>query len=257
MGSSEKQNKYTLEFAVGAGYVIFFCLALISYIAFIVFISKSSSKSSTPVNSFATNLPPVRPTPHLNSLTQPVVIRLFEDDFTDNHNQWNFIRYSFTEKVEDGKLSFEGLINDNYATTVCVKCPYLKDPFYLQADLTTKAATDQAFGIIFNYDIHSESFYEFEINTEAQKYFLYYHNANNDWSQRIGGVSDQIRSFPTTNTLGLYVTRNTVEFYINGQLVDAYTESGADFPQGNFAFYVDDWKFTLLVDNLKIDKIGQ
>ncbi len=133
----------------------------------------------------------------------------------------------------------------------------MKDPFYLQADFATKEATDQNYGIIFNYNNRDESFYDFEINTEAQKYFLDHHNADYGWSQRAGGVSDQIRSFPATNTLGLYVTRDTVEFYINGQFVDAYNESGAAFPQGDFAFYVADWKFTLIIDNLKIDKIGQ
>ena len=253
--SSEKQDSYTVELIVAAGYIIFFCLALILYITFLVNITNNSQKHSTPVNVFATSLPATTPTPHISSLIQPVVIRLFEDDFTNDSNHWTLRKNIFKEEARDSKLYFESLIDGDYAFTACGRCPKLKDPFYLQAEFATTEATDKNFGIIFNLNYSDNSFYVFQINTEAQKYF-FRHRSADGWSLRTAGESDQIKSFPVANALGLYVDQDTVEFYINGQIVDSYTESGYTFHKGDFAFYVDDSNFTLTVDNLTISKIG-
>ena len=155
--TSEKQGNYNLEFVVLAGYILFFCLALIFYFTYLASITNNSKKQQPAVNVFATNLLPTTPIAHITSVDQPNTVILFEDDFTSDLNHWARNKDIFKEDVVDGKLYFESF-DGNYAFTGCGLCPDLKEPFYLQADFATTTATDKGFGIIFNLNYNYNSF---------------------------------------------------------------------------------------------------
>ena len=250
-----KRPSYIAEYTVTAGYLLFFCLAF-SLCSTFYYLTYLQAQQTPPINTFATALPPTTPTPHIIAANQQNAPHLFKDDFSDNSHGWADTDDSATREVMLGKLLFKPKKEDVYAFTGCGYCPSLDTPFYLQADFSTGGVTDRGYGIYFNFDEHNNgSFFLFRINPEARKYYFYH--ANNDgWSIRAAGESSQIKAFPAINTLGIYANKDTVEFYVNGKIVDSYKESGYSFYKGDFGFYVDGSKFQLVVDNLMINKAG-
>jgi len=249
----KEKSSYTREYIIGAGYLLFFCLAF-SFCSIFYYFSYLQPKPS-PVNPFATSLPPITPTPHISPTNQQNGSTIFEDDFHDDVHAWSYTGDYVSAGVKKGKLSLEGQQANSYGFIVCKSCPYLSKPFYLQADFSTSEATDKSFGILFNLDSPRDSFYLFQINTESKKYYLFHHTAD-DWSLRAAGESDQIKSFPAVNTLSIYVNQNLVELYVNGQIIDSYKQSDHSFHIGNFAFFIDGSDFRLTIDNLVIKATG-
>ncbi|MCQ3938666.1 MAG: hypothetical protein DPW18_16710 [Chloroflexi bacterium] len=252
----EKQKDYTPEILLSAGYIMFFCLASAVCLAFYfyTFVQKQSAGS---VNVIATNLPSRTPTPHINPAGQSEAPIIFADDFSNDDNRWILPDgEGHSLSVEDGKLFLESKIDNEHAIAECRECPYLDEPYYLQADLATTTATNEDFGIVFNFNPSRETFYLLSINTESKEYSIY-HLGENSWSRRLEGGSLQIKSFPNPNTLGIYADSGIVEIYINGQIVDSFVQTGEPFHFGYFGFYVDDEGFELSVDNLIISKPGK
>ena len=253
---TEQQEKisHTKEYVIAAGYLLFLCLAFIlcSTIYYFTYLQPQP----TPVNTFATGLPPTTPTPHINPTNLQNASLIFKDDFSNDRHAWTGNEDYSKERVSFGTLIFESSKENTYAFANCGSCPDLDAPFYLQANLLPDKATDKGFGIYFNFnDKDNGSFFLFRINTEARKYYVY-HGANDGWTIRAAGESDQIKSFPASNTLGIYARKDVVEFYINGKIIDSYEQSGYSFYKGNFGFYVDNSGFKLLVDDLVINKVG-
>jgi hypothetical protein len=254
MDTEQKEKiSYTKEYIIAAGYIIFFCLALALCTAFYYFAYLQPKPPS--INSFATGLPPTTPTPHILPTNQQNASMIFKDDFGDDSHVWSDTDDVSRAQVTLGKLLFESKTEGSYAFTGCGLCPALDTPFYLQADFSTGKVTDKGFGIYFNFDSASGSFFLFRINVEARKYY-FYHGTNDGWSLRAAGESNQIKSFPAVNTLGIYAKKDLVEFYVNGKIIDAYRESGYSFHDGDFGFYIDGSKFQLIIDNLLISKSG-
>jgi hypothetical protein len=110
--------------------------------------------------------------------------------------------------------------------------------------------------MIFGLNHNTDSFYLFQINTEAKKYYLYHHTYDG-WSLRAAGESNHIKSFPASNILGIYANQDIAEFYINGEIIDSYNQSKPTFQFGYFGFYVDDTDFQLIIDNLMITDVGK
>ena len=98
-------------------------------------------------------------------------------------------------------------------------------------------------------------FYVFQINAEAKNYYVSHHSTNN-WLLRTSGESDLIRSYPSANTLGIYVNKDSLEFYINGKIANSYQETGISFQSGAIGFYVDSPGFKVIVENLAVYRIG-
>ncbi len=250
----KEKVSYLPEFMVAAGYILFFCLALTICSTF--YYLSYLQRQPVPINSFATSLPPTTPTPHIVPADQQNATVLFKDDFGDDGHGWAGTEDNSKEQVTLGKLLLESKKEGYYAFTSCALCPALDTPFYLQADLSTGHVTDKNFGIYFNYNYTDNGdFLLFQINTEARKYYFYYGN-NDGWSLWSSGQSDLIKPFPVTNTLGIYARKDAVEFYVNGQIIDSYEQSGYPFYLGDFGFYVDNSYFQLVVDNLIVTKAG-
>jgi hypothetical protein len=255
MDTQQKEKiSYIKEYVIAAGYVIFFCLAFA--LCIIIYYFTYLQPQPSPINAFATGLPPTTPTPHINPTNLQNASLIFKDDFSNDRHAWTDTEDDSQERVSYGTLIFESRKENAYAFANCGSCPYLDAPFYLQADLLPGIATDKGFGIYFNFNSNDNgSFFLFRINTEARKYYVY-HVTNDGWTIRAAGESDQIKSFPAGNTLGIYARKDVVEFYINGKIIDSYKQSGYSFHKGDFGFYIDNSGFKLLVDNLEINKIG-
>jgi len=255
MNTEPKEKvSYVTEYLVAAGYILFFCLTF-TFCSVLYYFSYLQPQPS-PINTFATGLPPITPTPHIRPTNLQSATPIFEDDFSNDSHAWTGTEDDSKEQVTLGKLIFESRKENTYAFANCGYCPSLNAPFYLQVDLSTGAGTDKGFGIYFNFKNNdNNSFFLFRINTEARKYYVF-HGNNDGWTIRAAGESDQIKSFPAVNTLGIYAKKDVVEFYINGKISDSYKQSGYSFHKGDFGFYVDDAGFKLIVDNLVISKIG-
>lgn len=248
-----QRPNYVPTFIIAAGYIFFFCLASILCYTF-YFLTYLVPKPA-PINTFATQLPPTTPTPHIVPGTQQHMTEIFKDDFSNDSHSWAVADDNTRTQVTLGKLLFESRKENFYSFAGCGYCPSLDTPFYLQADFSTGKATDRGFGIYFNFDYKGNgSFFLFRINPEARKYY-FYHGGNAGWTVRAAGESSEIKSFPDTNTLGIYANQDTVELYVNGMIVDSYKQSGYSFQKGNFGFYVDGPNFQLVVDNLIINKV--
>jgi hypothetical protein len=255
MDTEPKQKvSYISEFIVAAGYILFFCLAF-AFCSMFYYLSYLQPQPPA-INTFATSLPPRTPTPHVLPTDLKNAKIIFKDDFSDDNHHWTRTEDVLKEQVTLGKLLVESQKEGLNAYAECMSCPKLAKPFYFQADFSTGTATDKGFGIVFNVDDDWNNLSMFQINTEARKYF-FYRFSDDSWSLLAAGDSDQIKSFPTVNTLGIYANHDTVEFYINGNIVDSYTASGYKFHEGYFNFYVNDSNFKLVVDNLIISSIGK
>jgi hypothetical protein len=250
--ANQKRN-YIPEYIVAAGYLLFFCLAF-ALCSTAYYFTYLQSRPSPIINTFATSLPPLTSTPHVLPTDQQEAYAVFRDDFSDDHNGWADIESDSKVEVSRAALRVESQAEGYYAYAACRNCPTLTNPFYLQADFSTSTATDKGFGIYFNYDYEKDTSFIFGINTEARKYYLYYEDGD-DWSLRTVGESDQIKAFPAINTIGIYAQQDFVEFYVNGQIIDSYGQTGYSFHKGDFGFFVDDSDFQLIIDNLVISHL--
>jgi len=249
----KKHVNYVLEVVVAIGYILFFCLLIIVSSMFY----QLNSVHIPVINPLVTSLPPATPTPHISLSSIASVPKIFEDDFSYDQNQWGYGDGTSYHDIKNGKLIVESLKQGNYAIAACKLCPFLSEPYYLEADLSTDMATDEDFGIVFNHFYSDDNFYLFQINVESKKYYLYHHTSSGTWSLVMARESEQIKSFPASNTLGIYANVNSAEFYINGKIVDSYEESDNSFSNGYFGFYTNDSGFKLAVDNLTIYKAAR
>lgn len=246
-----KQVKYTIEFIVVIGYILF-CVLLFACLGF-YFVNVLQQPALK--NEFAESLPPTTPTPHILFTDQlETATILFKDDFDDDQNGWVNGQGESKEQVKNGKLTFESLIENNYSIAGCRSCTYMVWPYYFEADFSTDRATDQSYGIVFKLSYTNDYFYLFEINPEVKKYFLYYH-IQGEWYLLASGHSILIQSYPASNILGLYVKKDTLELYINRAIVDSYTDAGNSFHSGLFGFYVNNSGPQIIIDNLRVYRI--
>lgn len=247
---------YTTEYLIAAGYIILLCLAFAFFYLYFFLTYAIPKPKEEPVNTFATSLPPITPTPHFSFTDLQDKKKIFEDNFSDDANHWTMHKDFIDEKVVDGQLVFESVVEDNYAFTGCQSCPALDQPYFLQVDLATKEAVTDELGIVFNLDYSTDSFFVFQINSESRKYY-FYHNVDDAWSLRAAGETSHIKPSPESNTLGVYADHGKVDLYVNGHIIESYYQANHNFYEGDFSFYVDDWRFQVFADNLIIYDMEQ
>jgi len=252
--TQQKKSDETAAILISMGYIFFFFLAFMVLFAYYFFHYFSGRTSA--VNLLATNLPPRTPTPHISLTAIPNADVIFEDDFSTDENQWKYRANSNSEiKITDGRLMIQSPYKGTYAVTKCNACPYVQEPYFLQVNLETSAATNIGYGIAFNIGRIEHLLYLFDINPESKEYRLY-HETRDGWAFRMSGKSDFIRPYPEANRLGIYANKDTVDFYINDNLIDSYTEEGVLFYQGYFGVLVDDGGPQVFVDDLIVSKVG-
>lgn len=255
--ASQTKTKYTLEYIVAGGYIFFFCLVAFTCLGFF-YVNRSLMTPSLPVsNEFAESLPLSTPSPHvLSSHDFGADSILFQDDFINNQNRWLNSQDDTYEYLRNGRLFFHAENYGEYSIISCKACPYLKTPYYLETSLSTNIATDEGYGIVFNRSSTLDDYYLFMINPEIRKYFLFHHTPD-VWTLRASGESTLIHPYPKSTTLGLYAYQDTVEFYINGTIVDSYVESDHSFHHGFIGIYANNSWFGVLVEEIAIYEIGE
>lgn len=254
---SKPKINYTTEYIVGAGYLFFFCILLTACLGFFYLNRSLYLPAPPPANEFARNLPPLTPTPHISfprDLQEDSL--LFKENFNNNNNRWLNSKDDSKEKIQDGQLFFQSRDDGQNAILSCELCPDLKKPFYLETTLSTSAATDEGYGVIFNHSYTLEDYFLFMINPESRKYFLF-HCAADGWTLRASGESNLIQPYPESTTLGIYASQDSLELYINGEIVDSYVESGTSFHSGFFGLYTYSSWFGVLADKIVIHEIGE
>jgi len=250
----EQPKDHTVKTLIGIGYIILFCLIISTGMAF--FAATISSQTSEHINVVATSLPPRFPTPGAPTIDL-AASSFFEDDFSDNENNWfQPTDGTYTVEVKEGELFLQSNMYDDFLIVRCGDCPLMRKPYVLQVDLRTAKASNQLFGIVFAADLFDpKTFYLFTINTESKEYGLF-HFKNQNWSTRILGVSNMIKSFPNKNTLSILTDGDTAQFYINEEFVDSYTQTAERFHEGNFGFYINSAEYELIADNFTINLLG-
>jgi hypothetical protein len=254
---SEKKISYLWEYLVTAGYLLLFCALTFGCAAFFYVNRSLYSPLSRPPYEFATNLPPRTATPHIPSIDPfKAETPIFRDDFSNNDHQWLSSQDETKEKLDSDRLFFQARNEDGYGLISCDDCPYLESSYYLEASLSTNLETDDDYGLAFKRSKTLDDFYIFIINPESKKYALWHHTPD-DWSFRSSGETNLIRPYPESNTLGLYASKDFIELYINGEIIDSYTESNSSFDTGYFGFYANASWFGVYVDNVVIYEIGK
>jgi hypothetical protein len=252
--SPGRKPNYTPEIVVGIGYLLFLVLLVTSCGAALVLLTPDSRPTGTVPS---TPVLQIEPTAHVLATPAPGDPDIFLDDFSSNANNWGRVGMGPVDaRVTDGKLVVASKVERNYSVVTCGTCLSPFRPYYMQADFVTDAATDSLFGMVIRTHVSAEDFYLFGINLEARDY-IFCHHAGGQWSVRAAGPSDAIRSFPANNTLGVYVSGEDLEFYINGKVVDTYQETGMVFERGLIGFYTEGTSSRIKVDNLLIDGMGE
>src|SRR5258708_20594749 len=218
-------------------------------------VKTNNVQSASKPDSFLATISAPTPTPHISVNYQAGTNSVFKDDFSDNRNDWINDEQPANLVVKDGRLSFGSSDQDTYATSISAVAAYLDQPYYLQADLAVDKQTAEGYGIIFEVHYGNNEFFLFQINPESKQYYLYHH-LNDSWSLRMAGITESIQSYPAVNTLGIYVNKDYLEFYINHKIVGTYQDSGTSFESGEGGFFVDNSGFQLMVTDFFVLKAG-
>ncbi len=258
----DPKPSYRLEIAVVLGYVLFLVLAAAAGLSQVYPVFAPSTPTPTEVPTFIPKLPDWTPTatPHNLGNTQPGLHSIFKDGFKDNQYLWSDSQDPTSLIVKGGKLTFGSLSSDQFAV---VSSPSVgsaveaqnNSPYYVQADFSVDHATAESFGLFFAGQPLEVDFFLFQFYPQSKQYFLY-HYSDGAWLRRISGNSDLIQSFPAANTLGMYVNKGNLEFYMNHKLVDTYEDSSQSFQAGEIGFYVNNSGFRLTVTNFFIEGVG-
>jgi len=216
----------------------------------------SAAQPAPTQDPFLATLSAPTPTPHIPSNYESGANFIIKDGFTNNlnHNWYNH-EYWTELAVGDGKLSFDSSDQDSYATAISTITGPFDQPVYIQADLSTDASTAESYGVLFDDHYPTNEFFVFQINPESKQYTLHHH-IGRQWYLRMSGVTDLIKSYPAANTIGIYMNKGYLEFYINHGMIDVYQDSGSDFQSGQTGFYANNSGFHVVVTNFAINRTG-
>jgi hypothetical protein len=219
---------------VVVGYALWIVLALVACSAIYYFDNIQSSPG------LKAQLPTATPAARITPGELSNADKIFEEHFVNSPNAWSAFQGSTQFSMRDGSLALKSLDAREFAAVDCIYCVSLLQPYYLQADLTTDAATPTTYGILFKLDLaYNGLFYAYLINAKSQEYFLY-SLSGNTWALHTSGASDFIEPYPNSNTLGIFVRDDYLELYVNGNRIDTFQETNTSFQKGSFGFYIND-----------------
>lgn len=178
------------------------------------------------------------PTPHIHPSRLSVSSAWVHESFQNNDRQWDHWGTS-NQTIQNGQLTLESVVESQPALSACHACPFLDQPYYAQADFSTNGTGSAAYGIAFQIRDADYDYNVFQIYPGRQQY-EFWRKTRDGWSERASAVVPTIAAYPAFNTLGVYVNGDWIEFYINGQMVDTYEETGTSFEGGQIGAYVDD-----------------
>lgn len=207
----------------------------------------------------ATATPTIRPTPTITStptltltphalIPAPENAEVFNETFDSNANRWDSFYSANTTVIQDGKLFLKS-DNDGYiALAVCNGCPGFEERFYFQAEVIPEKIFYSEHGIAFCSEGYTH--YVFAINSVNQIYSVY-KKLPADWEIVFSNVQSKvINRYPVSNTLAVEYDQGQMKLYINGNLVNTYTDSDPPSACKAFGVYIDDGPLNLIADNV-------
>jgi hypothetical protein len=247
-GSSTQPRRNRLGAIVSLGYVLWIIIVVSS--CFAVGYLDTIHEIPTPTVEFPTLTP--TPLARITSGDISNANKIFEEHFRKTTNDWSDYSGSTIHILRDDTLMLESKYSGWFGAVVCIQCTRLDRPYYFQADLGTDTAKDTTYGILFRSGPFSPKlFYSYTIDAKDKEYFLESYTGD-FWSRQTSGMTDLIKPYPDTNTLGIYVNGDYLELYINGKRVDTYQESNTSFQNGTIGFYVNGHNTWVIVRNVSV-----
>ncbi len=173
------------------------------------------------------------------------------DKFDDNSTGWT-AAYDERVWVEGGKLHVAsrkaGYVGEAFCAGACG--PY-GGVYYYQADLALNKSSDVYYGLTFGRTADGRSDYVFGIAPSSGEYALDKWDGKKWLTLIKWRTSDKIRRYPGVNTLGLQFSKGQINLYINGTMVDKYSDPDPNDP-GRIGALVSDAGAELAVDNVAV-----
>jgi hypothetical protein len=239
------RDNYRIEFLVIVGYLLIFGLSC-GTIWGIYYFAVIEPKQHPITHPFVQTLPASPPTPHIPAnYSPPLPQMIFRDSFdTTNENKWISQQPSVKIEVNNGHLGIKLSRKDSYAITSSSFVAAGK--YYIETEFITSQTLERNYGIVFGIKNFQSDFFLFEISPE-EKYYYFYQRIKGKWTFLFSGQSNLINSGTNNNVLGVYVSENGLEFYINTTLVDYYFGLDINETKGEAGIYTDGSDQELLV----------
>lgn len=178
----------------------------------------------------------------------------FEDDFSDNRNDWG--------GTQDGDVNYREPANGEYCIDIGVDQmtawewyePFRTQEYFAEVKCTVDPTTDASCGIGFGPD--GDNLIWYEIDAAAQSYALFLLE-NDEWQDAlVSWIGDQHISPDGENYLGLGQLDDTIYLYVNGILIDSVdTPSFDDGRIGIGGATYEDPNVTVCLDELRVWEI--
>ncbi len=203
-----------------------------------------------------TPVPTFTPVPTSTPLPSPTPSSLFEESVFDRASCFATNKTDDVERyVENEEFHMLVKTPSIIAWTVC-EGEVLSD-FVLDVDATTVGGPENnAFGVVFRYNEGTDEFYNFSISADGY-YVMTLDGFNYEEPQFIvdWNTSSAIKTGYQTNHLKVVAIGDTIEFYVNDQLLGEASNSALN--SGSFGFFIssfDEGDVHVKFDNLTVSR---
>ncbi len=232
---------------LAGGYLMFFYLA--AFILIVFFAHKY--RQQIPWSRDASSTPVPAPTSTPGILVHPPkdAIGTISEGFSNNYRNWGAYYTPAKVQVLDGKLILQSNSPDNpaLATNETYQAAVVGQKYLVQADFTTEINTYTDYGLVFNMNRQTDSYYLFSISPPSRQYGLFKH-LGVTWYTLVPHKYASMHSFPEINTLSAYVNGGRIELFINGNPVTSYLDE-RPLTYNGYGAFIDGEGVRLIVDN--------
>lgn len=184
----------------------------------------------------------------------PNAVLRFEDDFTDNRNNWGLSDPGGADfsPPTNGEFCME-IIETNITAWEWYE-PFRPDQFVAEVSCYTAPGTDATCGLGFGPD--GDNLYWFEVSPSDQNFALFL-LLNDEWQDALVSWTTSYNIYPTgANYLSLERIKGVVSVYINGVLQGRFNSD--HFPTGRIGLGGSTYQqgnVTVCMDNLRVWRI--
>ena len=170
-----------------------------------------------------THTPTITLTPHA-LIPAPEDAKVFNEQFDSNKKNWVSFYGENTTVIKEGKLYLRSDKAGYGALALCYRCSKLDKAFYFQVEVIPAEKTSIQHGIAFCATGPTDEYYVFLIDSVSGTYSLN-KRALQGWQTLFTAVySQSISQYPISNTLAVQFDQGKMNLYINGNLVNTYTD---------------------------------
>lgn len=190
----------------------------------------------------------------IGSTSVPADVELhFEDDFSDNRNEWGGVDQESVNYLTPADGEYCILLRDEQNTAWEWYEPLDFTNFLAEVKCTVDPSTDASCGLGYGPDGDNLLWYEIDAGTQSYALFLL---ENDEWQEAPIEWSGAYHIDPNgMNYMGMERWNDVVSLYVNGTLIDQVTLS--TFAEGRVAIggaAYEDPNVTVCLDNLRVWK---